>query len=716
MPRAQTNSGWSIQWRNTTARLANVALLTVAIASLVGWSIKIPSFTAMLPVAPPMYPVTALALLACSFAWLLTRNRPGKWRRMLAGILAFLVLGMGVAVLCEYLFNVRFGIDQWFLLHTFKRVADADAGRTAPNTAFNFALLGAAFLLLIKREERAARVAQVLIVAAGIVALFAFFGYAYFEPHLYKLSHFNAMSFPTSVAFLLLCTALLASSIAPRQGAGIWLGVVVLTAVVSINAVTSFLATKNLIEKNDSVEHTRIVAGELDATSSSLLSVETGERGYLYTGELSYLEPFRSGKVEIENHLNRLAGLTSDNPGQQQNVIRLRASVQDAVAFFEQAVAFESVGEHQAARQLVLSGGGKARMDVVNTVLDEMRGEEAKLLALRSTEAQHSERYLLLTIPISHLFTAILVVLAGVMVARDLRKRVEINQRFRKLAERKHTALRELRKAQDALVRAEKLAAVGRMASTVAHEINNPLEAVTNLIWIARNDPAASEDLRKNLAKADDELRRVAHITRQTLGFYRDSSQKKPVSVREVLDSVLGLYTSRLHGKQISVHTMYEDCYVFGYAGELRQLFSNLCANAIDALQAQGTLSLKTSRSRDWRGRGEAGIRVTIADNGCGIEPGNLRSLFEPFFTTKEATGTGLGLWVTKQIAEKHDGRISVRSSTRPDGHYTVFSVFLPASEEAPAREPAKAGNMSKQTIYSADNHWHSGDYRTGTR
>jgi signal transduction histidine kinase len=249
-----------------------------------------------------------------------------------------------------------------------------------------------------------------------------------------------------------------------------------------------------------------------------------------------------------------------------------------------------------------------------------------------------------------------------------------------------------IKQAQDALVRSEKLAAVGRMASTVAHEINNPLEAVTNLIWIARHDPSASETVRKNLGIADDELRRVSHIAKKTLGFYRDASAPGAVNMREVLGGVVGLYGSRLRSKQILLRTEYAEADVVGYAGELRQLFSNLFANAVDAVPTKGMLVVRVSNSRDWNSSGQRGVRVTIADNGCGIAPDHLEKLFEPFFTTKSATGTGLGLWVAKQIVEKHGGRISLRTRTSPERHYTIVSVFLPAGAAGARQEYAVAG------------------------
>ena len=247
-----------------------------------------------------------------------------------------------------------------------------------------------------------------------------------------------------------------------------------------------------------------------------------------------------------------------------------------------------------------------------------------------------------------------------------------------------------LKDAQNALIRSEKLVAVGRMASSVAHEINNPLEAVTNLVWIARQDPTVSDAVKKNLATADEELRRVAHITKQTLGFYRDGVLPVSVPMAEILRSVLGLYSSRIAGKQITLRTHYDDSMIFGYAGELRQLFSNLLANSIDAVPASGKLAVKVSRSGAWRGSERHGVRVTIGDNGCGIPAENLDSVFEPFFTTKQVTGIGLGLWVARQVVEKHGGQIRVRSST--GRHYTVISVFLPERGEFQPEEMAAAG------------------------
>ncbi len=586
---------------------------------------------------------------------------------------------------------------------------------------------------------------------------------------------------------------------------GVLLGVLALVLVVAANSMLSIRAARKLVDTTRWVDHTRIVTDELDATLSAMLNVENWERGYLYTGERHNLERYERGKPEVAGHLDTLAQLTSDNPVQTANFVRLRTAANDAMAFFQDAAALKAAGRDDEARRMVLSGGGHLRMDAVRSALAEMKAEELRLLSLRSAEAQRSRRYLLLAIPTAHAFMALLLVFAGLLVSRNVRKRSEIARRFRELAEREHdarqdaeaahdrtehvlsgisemfilldrawkidyvndqvvrisgksretlvgqeywkafpemlrmqaaflssmetqtphefeildTSLRKwfsmhlypspaamtifaqditgIKRTQDALVQSEKLAAVGRMASTVAHEINNPLEAVTNLIWLARYDPSASQRMQHQLAMADEELRRVAHIAKQTLGFYRDATAPAMVHIADVLDGVIRLYSSRLESKQVAVRRDYDNSEVFGYAGELRQLFSNLLANAVDAVQTRGALAVKISQTRNWSGDRRPGVRISIGDNGGGIAAEHLSKLFEPFFSTKGATGTGLGLWVAKQIAEKHGGRITVRSSPRAAQHYTVVSVFLPERSEIQLQAAAAlAGSASR--------------------
>jgi PAS domain S-box-containing protein len=243
------------------------------------------------------------------------------------------------------------------------------------------------------------------------------------------------------------------------------------------------------------------------------------------------------------------------------------------------------------------------------------------------------------------------------------------------------------RNSEDALRKTEKLAAAGRLAASIAHEINNPLEAVTNLLYLIslqQDLPSATE---RYVELAQHEVARVSEIAQQTLRFYRQSTLPITANVSELLDSVLTLHHGRVNSLQVDVRKRYEpDVEMFCFAGELRQLFANLIGNALDAMMpGPGRLTLTVRRSRFWHDPAVEGIRISVADNGCGMSSEVRSRIFEPFFTTKEATGTGLGLWVSAEVVRKHHGLIRIRSraaTESQDGNRrsgTVFMVFFPA-------------------------------------
>ncbi|MDQ2833314.1 MAG: CHASE3 domain-containing protein [Acidobacteriota bacterium] len=236
----------------------------------------------------------------------------------------------------------------------------------------------------------------------------------------------------------------------------------------------------------------------------------------------------------------------------------------------------------------------------------------------------------------------------------------------------------ERRVSEGALMRAEKLAAAGRLAASVAHEVNNPLEGLTNLVYIARRSDELDE-IRSLLAQAENELGRIAHITRQSLGFYRETTTPAHFQPATIVREVTDFYASRATnlGVTLVVNTTTE-AEVMGTAGELRQILSNLLANSLDACRRGDTVRVDASSSFDPRLPSRTGVRITVADTGAGILPHHLKSIFEPFFTTKKETGTGLGLWVSRELVEKHGGSLRVRSSTAEERSGTVFSLFLP--------------------------------------
>jgi PAS domain S-box-containing protein len=239
------------------------------------------------------------------------------------------------------------------------------------------------------------------------------------------------------------------------------------------------------------------------------------------------------------------------------------------------------------------------------------------------------------------------------------------------------------KRAEEALLRSEKLASVGRMAASIAHEINNPLAAVVNSLFLARTSKDASESVRRYLDIADDELRRISHITQQTLGFYRESSAPTSVSVSSVLDAAVDLLRGKIKVRSARIQKQYEgNLQVLAVSGELRQVLSNVLANSLDAIAENGTIKLRISRSTSSI-TGIPQVRITVADDGKGMDAATRLRIFEPLFTTKESTGSGLGLWVSKQIIDKHQGSIRVRSRSTGNRRGTVVSVILPASRAA---------------------------------
>jgi PAS domain S-box-containing protein len=233
--------------------------------------------------------------------------------------------------------------------------------------------------------------------------------------------------------------------------------------------------------------------------------------------------------------------------------------------------------------------------------------------------------------------------------------------------------------AEDALRKSEKLAAAGRLAATIAHEINNPLEAVTNLLYILRMNNKWDDNARSYVAQAEHELARIAHVTRQTLGFYRDTTSPHLMDLPKIVEEVLSLYLPRIQAKNIRLSREYDKTVqITGLPGEIRQVISNLVANAIDALPENGALRIRVHHAREMTNSGRPGGKIVIADTGSGISPAHRKKLFEPFYTTKQDVGTGLGLWVSREIVQKHGGNITLRSSVVPGHSGTVFSIFLP--------------------------------------
>lgn len=561
-------------------------------------------------------------------------------------------------------------------------------------------------------------------------------------------------------------------------------GFAVLLAILVINTAVTRRQIAVQDSNQDWVEHTQQIQLELAEFESLLKDAETGERGYLYSGDPRYLEPYNNAVAQGYPHIARLTELTADNPRQQERVARLRTLKQQKLDELAQTLKLYDEGEKDQAKSTVLSGRGKAIMDEIRAVTGEMRREESSLESTRLAAVSSSTRSLMRTLYVATALAIAGLVFLALYILREMDARekhaAEIRQReewFRvtlgsigdaviatdergkvifinpiaedltgislrqaqgqpihkvfpifneqtrnpvgnpvaKVLEQgrvmglaNHTILqhadgrmipiedsaapifddaRKLRgvvmvfrdvtgekQAQEVLRKAEKLAAAGRLAATVAHEINNPLEAVCNLIYIVKNTGSLPEDTVNYLNMAEQELDRVSHITRQTLGFYRDSSEPGPVALDNVLESVLRLYENKLKSKSIVVERELSDCPpVHALQGEIKQLVANLISNAADAVAPGGKIRVSMAPAE----QGD-GVEMKIADNGPGVPEKNRAHIFEPFFTTKEDVGTGLGLWVSKEIAERHGGKIQLSPGEDSELGGAVFKVFLP--------------------------------------
>jgi two-component system, NtrC family, sensor kinase len=255
-------------------------------------------------------------------------------------------------------------------------------------------------------------------------------------------------------------------------------------------------------------------------------------------------------------------------------------------------------------------------------------------------------------------------------------------------------------RAEEALRETEKLAAMGRVAGIIAHEINNPLEAITNLVYLLRNHPSLDDEARHCAVLAEDELRRVSHITRQTLSFYRESKQPISVSISELLQSVLTLQQRAMQDNRVKLRKpLFSSCFVQGFPVELRQIFLNLIGNSVQAMPNGGDLRVSVRLATDWTTQ-EREVLISIVDTGTGIQAQDAPRIFQPFFSTKSTKGTGLGLWISKGIVQKYNGRIAFRTYRHAGKTTTCFRVFLPGTGSQNGTSPAADETGSESNLH----------------
>jgi PAS domain S-box-containing protein len=571
---------------------------------------------------------------------------------------------------------------------------------------------------------------------------------------------------------------------------GVIVGFSLLLALLIVNATVTRRELSLQIGAESWVSHTRQVLFELNQLELLVVDAETGQRGYLFTGDSKYLGSYRDAITKIEPQLDAIAKLTSDNPSQQAVIPELRSRVRAKVAEMEQVVALNQAGEPEAARALILTSTGLLMMDHIRLAIAQMENEETRLESKRVTAYEGAIRQTIASIYLSNSLAVVGLVLLAYYILRvnDLREKYSqelqvreewfrvtltsigdaviatdkegavtflnpiaesltgidlaqargktivevfpiINEVTRQPAENpvkkvleaghavelaNHTSLlrqdgaqipiedsaapirgangellgvvlvfRDVtneRKTQEAMRRTERLAAAGRLSATIAHEINNPLQAAASVVYLCRTMDGVPQTVVSQLSLAERELQRVAHIAQQTLGFYKESRATEPVDMAALVESVLVLYSNKLKSKDIRIERHFADGpRIEAASGELKQVISNLVANAADAVSDQGTIAI-TLGCMEHAGRSM--FHILIEDDGQGVPAEHKPHLFEPFFTTKRDVGTGLGLWLTREIVERHGGKID--AVDRPHGESgAAFSILLPISSKS---------------------------------
>jgi PAS domain S-box-containing protein len=571
----------------------------------------------------------------------------------------------------------------------------------------------------------------------------------------------------------------------PYRRIGVFVGFSLLLALLIVNATVTRLRLGVQVGAESWLSHSRQVLSDLNQLELLLVDAETGQRGYLYTGDSKYLAPYQDAIGKIDSQIDAIAKLTADNPIQQAMIPELRKRVDAKVAEMAQVIALDQSGKPDAARELVLTSTGLLLMDHTRLVIAEMESEETRLESLRVTAYDRAIQQTIASIYLANFFAVVGLVFLAYYILReiDLREKhvqelqvreewfrvtltsigdaviatdkdgavtflnpvaealtaiefaqakgrniLEVfpifNEQTHQPAENpvrkvlelghvvglaNHTVLlrkdgtqipiedsaapirgadgellgvvlvfRDVtneRKAQEAMHRTERLAAASRLSATIAHQINNPLQAVASLVYLSRTMPDLPKTIDWQLSLAEQELQRVAHIAQQALGFYKESRANESVDMPALVESVLALYSNKLKSKDIRIERHFGDRpWVQAAPGELKQMISNLVVNAADAVGDQGTIAI-TLGSVEQEGR--TMVHILVEDDGPGIPPEYKPHLFEPFFTTKQDVGSGLGLWLTREIVERHGGGIEVvaRTDGKPGA---AFSILLP--------------------------------------
>lgn len=642
---AQTSS--ALQTVRRSGFLACYTLILASFLVFAGWQFRIPILRGQV-LGSFIAPNSALFFLLSAVSILLQLSSGTK--RRIGQILGLFITAFGALMLFEHLSGLDLGIDRLFFAH---RMGDwwlPNPGRVAITSSIAFTVGGLGlFFLRSKIQVPLADLAGALVLGVAYIGIIGYmFGF--------RLFYGRVMSAPTALLFSIFGIAILCTSASawiagalssPRLG-----GLLVRRLTFAVICLIPILAAVE-----EWLEKRRIVNDESGMAMLVLVVVAIFTTLVLRTAAVmnSIDEAQEAAQQRATALSEELGALIEASP---VGIIRFR---QDRTVSSWSAAAERMLGWKAAeiiGRQLPMAqGSAHDWSDLVGRL-----AAGASLVHIETKQVRQDGS-----------------IMEALVSGAPIRSTAGQAQEFIGVI----ADSTELKLAKDALIRTEKLSAAGRLAASIAHEINNPLEAITNLLYLVRSAPEQSKEF---LTMAEEELARVTHLTKQTLGFYRDSGAPELVDLSELIEGVLNIYQSKLKSKQITVmKDLAVTEKISTVAGELRQIISNLLANALDASPAQGVIAIRTRQIDLHNGRG---TQITVADTGSGIEPALKSKIWEPFFTTKKDIGTGLGLWVSRQIIEKHKGSIRFRSNSKG----TVFVLCLPWIEAEQGRGVGAAG------------------------
>ena len=651
------------------ALLCALAILVLGIVVLVAW---LRNYEPAMPVISGhtrMKANTAFLFIISALALLLILNRRQALRPF-AIACAVIIFVIALLSLTQYPLHVDLRIDQ-LLTNDLSR--NPHPGRMAPVTAANFLITaGALFLLTGTLVQR--RIAHGLGLCLSAISIACVVGFLYGVGPFYGSGNYTSMAFSTGIGFIILSFGLV---LAPLEsptahmlaaaGTSGWLVRRALPAIILLPILLGWVYLQSLHEM------TSLRLGMAVFVVSLVGAAVAGL--WLITLFLARAERQRN---EIDNIREQAAYAVR----QSEHELRVVTDQLPTLISY-----IDPEGRFLRVNQTYERWTGLSQHQIIGHTILELFGADY----WQSTATERLRALAGETVTFETLYP-------GSPDRSATPRRVQITY----VPDIDHGSVRGLicmvldvedqRRAEASIRQSEKLAVVGRLASSIAHEINNPLEAVTNLLYLTEQDSPPGSTARSYTQLAQQELSRVTHIVTQTLRFHRQSHHPVQCSLTEITEQVLVLYHGRLEQAQVAIERRFRATEpILCRDGEIRQVLANLIGNSAEAMAANcaGTdprprrLLIRT-RPATCAKTGTTGIRVTVADTGHGIKVETRKTLFQPFHTTKGATGSGLGLWVSKEIVDRHGGRIHVRSSTHPKRHHTVFAIFLAHQQDIP--------------------------------